>query len=68
MLSLIVNPFTGEKRNCPKKDIVKRELSPVSLMPMGLLFTFTQDEVLDLLAYLESGGNEKAPLFGERKP
>ena len=29
----------------------------------GLLSVLTKDEVLDLLAYIESGGNEKAPAF-----
>lgn len=60
-LSIIVNPFTGERQSYPKEKIVKRELSPVSLMPPGLLFSLSQDEVLDLLAYLESAGETKAP-------
>jgi hypothetical protein len=32
-------------------------------MPPGLLNTFTEDEILDLLAYLESMGDEEHPNF-----
>ena len=32
-------------------------------MPVGLLNTFTQEEILDLLAYLESLGDAKHPNF-----
>jgi putative heme-binding domain-containing protein len=67
LLTLILNPITGERQNFPKGNIVKREMSPVSLMPPGLLSTLTRDEVLDLLAYLESAGNDKAPSFGEAR-
>jgi putative heme-binding domain-containing protein len=65
LLTLIVDPLTGAKQNYPKGNVVKREMSPVSLMPPALLFTLSQDEVLDLLAYLECGGNEKAPMFAK---
>ena len=63
LVTVIVDPFNGTKENIPKNSIAKREMSPVSLMPPGLLNTLTQDEVLDLLAYLQNGGNEKAPAF-----
>ena len=39
-----------------KGDISAYQLSPVSSMPEGLLDTLTRDEILDLIAYLESGG------------
>jgi len=65
LLTLIVDPLTGAKQNYPKNKVVKREASPVSLMPPGLAATLTRDEVLDLLAYLQSGGNEKAPNFAK---
>jgi len=65
LLTLVIDPLTGAKQNYPKGNIVKREASPASLMPPGLLATLTQEEVLDLLAYLQSGGNEKAPNFAK---
>ena len=40
-----------------RKAIVTRKSSPVSMMPKGLLDTLSQDEILDLVAYLESAGN-----------
>ncbi len=39
-----------------RKDILSIEASKLSPMPDGLLSVLTQDEVLDLLAYLVSGG------------
>lgn len=56
LLSLIIDPLTGARQNFPVGSVEKREMSPVSLMPRGLLFTLSQEDVLDLLAYLESGG------------
>ncbi|HUE71544.1 MAG TPA: PQQ-dependent sugar dehydrogenase [Pirellulaceae bacterium] len=38
-----------------KREIEENRLSDTSPMPAGLLDTFTAQEVLDLLAYLESG-------------
>ena len=40
--------------------------SKVSLMPTGLLNNLTEDEILDLLAYLKSGGNPESPEFAQR--
>ncbi|MCO6456974.1 MAG: PQQ-dependent sugar dehydrogenase [Pirellulaceae bacterium] len=39
-----------------KGDIERHSESPVSPMPAGLLNTLDRDEIMDLLAYLESGG------------
>ena len=48
----------GEKpKEVAKADIARREGSEVSLMPLGLLSTLTKEDILDLLAYLEGGGN-----------
>lgn len=38
-----------------RNEIVSRSTSPLSLMPEGLLNSLTQDEILDLLAFLEFG-------------
>ena len=37
-----------------KSDIESQQRSNVSWMPTGLLDTFTKDDILDLLTYLES--------------
>ena len=39
--------------------------SPTSMMPAGLINTLKRDEILDLLAYLVSGGDPKHPMFQE---
>ncbi len=43
-----------------KKDIASRQASTLSPMPQGLVGVLTKDDMLDLLAYLESG--MKAPV------
>jgi len=57
------NPLEPETIAVKKSEIESRELSKVSPMPAGLLNTFTEDEILDLLAYLESLGDAKHPNF-----
>ena len=47
----------------PLADIASRQPSKVSAMPTGLLNQLTAEEILDLLAYIEAGGKEKAANF-----
>jgi putative heme-binding domain-containing protein len=65
LVTVIIDPFSGEKQNISAGNIAKKEKSPVSLMPPGLITSLSQDEVLDLLAYLQSGGDEKAAAFAK---
>ncbi|PHS03321.1 MAG: hypothetical protein COA78_18365 [Blastopirellula sp.] len=46
-------------------DIEAIKASPVSMMPAGLLSTMKKEDILDLLAYLISGGNPEHALFAE---
>jgi putative heme-binding domain-containing protein len=46
-----------------KSDIKSRQLSKVSPMPPGLISTLNKQEVLDLLAYLESAANRDSAVF-----
>ena len=48
-----------------RKEIDLLEVSEVSAMPSGLLNPMTQDEVLDLVAYLLSGGDESHRYFSK---
>ena len=48
-----------------KGDIARVTPSDVSPMPTGLLITLSRDEILDLLAYLVSGGNPKHRAYTE---
>ena len=47
----------------PLSEIARREPSKVSAMPTGLLNNLKQEEVLDLLAYIEAMGKAKADNF-----
>jgi putative heme-binding domain-containing protein len=47
-----------------RKRIVRMEASKVSPKPTGLLNLLTEDEVLDLLAYVLSGGRPDVAMFG----
>jgi putative heme-binding domain-containing protein len=58
------NPFDpAATTTVAKADVRSRELSRVSLMPPGLLNTLSEEEILDLLAYLESAGDPAHPNF-----
>lgn len=62
-LVLQPNPLLPEKIEIKKANIEKRAPSKVSPMPQGLVNTFTKDEILDLLAYIESAGRKDHPAF-----
>ena len=57
ILNLAVNPLNPEEIvKVIKGDIAERVVSKVSMMPPTLLNTLTEEEILDLLMYLSSGG------------
>ncbi|MGC1274944.1 MAG: PQQ-dependent sugar dehydrogenase [Planctomycetaceae bacterium] len=56
-----VNASTGETVAVARDDVEASQPSDVSPMPNGLLDTLTQDEILDLLAYLRSAGEQDGP-------
>ncbi|MCE3017637.1 MAG: c-type cytochrome [Pirellula sp.] len=57
----------GNFTNIKRGDIAEMRASKVSMMPTGLLDTLSSDEVVDLLAYLKSGGNPKHEIYGGKK-
>lgn len=58
------NPFAPDLRSrVLKRDVAKIEPSPVSLMPPSLINALNEGELLDLLAYLTSGGDSNAAAF-----
>ncbi len=63
---VVVNPLTQTKVEVLKADIEKRTASKISPMPTGLVNNLTKDEILDLIAYLESGGKETVAAFGKK--
>jgi putative heme-binding domain-containing protein len=58
------NPFAPEVlKKVPKKNVVSKKYSAVSIMLPGLINTLGPDELRDLMAYLKAGGNPDAPAF-----
>ncbi len=63
-IALVENPLAkAEPMRIQKSEIDERSLSPISIMPKGLLDRLTRDEVLDLIAYVTARGNEASHLF-----
>ncbi len=62
-LVVLISPLTNTRVQVPKSQIESRTGAKLSPMPEGLANVLTRDEILDLLAYLESGGNRNAPAF-----
>lgn len=59
----MTNPLTQTTAEVSKAGVDKRAASKISPMPEGLVNTFTKEEILDLIAYLESGSRENAAAF-----
>jgi putative heme-binding domain-containing protein len=47
----------------PKADIKSEAPSPVSPMPVGLLNPFTREQILDLMVFLDAGGDPDAAIY-----
>jgi hypothetical protein len=57
------SPLSEETITVAAPDILTRELSVISPMPTGLLNVLEREEILDLLAFLESGGDAAHAAF-----
>ncbi len=57
------DPFGYSKVEVAKADVARREAATVSMMPAGLFNNLQLDEVLDVIAYLQSAGDKSAPAF-----
>jgi len=53
----------NQRMNIDRKQVKSIEVSKVSPMPPMLLSMLKEDEVLDLLAYILSGGDKKNDMF-----
>ena len=63
-VTLLPNPLKQESRiTLPRSDVEEFDASPISTMPMSLLITYSRDEILDLLAFIQSGAQPSSPLF-----
>ncbi len=57
------NPLSPETVEIGKSLIRKRTVSEISPMPAGLLNALKAEQILDLLAYIEAGGDPKKANF-----
>ena len=58
------NPYDPAQRlSIAKADIASEALSPVSIMPPGLINRLNEKELLDLLAYLMAGGDAEHKVY-----
>ena len=62
---IVVQPslLSSERVAIKKAEIAERRPSKISPMPEGLVNLLTEDEIHDLLAYIESTGKERATNF-----
>jgi len=56
-LTIQTGPSDALIQTVKKSEIKERQPQSSSAMPVGLLYTLSKEQILDLLAYLESGGN-----------
>lgn len=64
-IKIAPNPYTTAYTiTLPTSEIVKRQTSPVSPMPPGLLNRLNKEEIEDLYRFILSGGEETHKLYG----
>lgn len=62
-MTIVTGPPQVKEQKVMKSSIEFQRNSPVSIMPAALLNTLDKEEILDLLAYVLSGGNAKDAAF-----
>ncbi len=64
-LTIRANPLSNETVKLKKSDIAKQRPARLSLMPEGLVDTLSEEEILDMIAYLRSAGNKDDKAFSQ---
>jgi putative heme-binding domain-containing protein len=62
-LVVITDPIKSTKVEVRKSNIADRRISKLSPMPEGLVNFMTEEQILDLIAYLQSGGKKTFAAF-----
>jgi putative heme-binding domain-containing protein len=63
-IQVLTNPLEPDRLTAlPKAKVKARKPSTLSSMPAGLLSTLSREEILDLVAFVESGGDPTHRLF-----
>lgn len=57
----------GNLTTISQDEIEETLVAKISMMPAALINTLNKDEVLDLIAYLQSGGDPDSPVFAGAK-
>ena len=65
-LMVLTDMFDPSKLESIKRGTIEEmQSSPNSMMPEGLLNTFSEEEILDLMAFLRAGGNPEHEVFSK---
>ncbi len=64
-LTIRANPLSSETVKLKKADIAEKRPARLSLMPEGLIDTLNEEEILDMVAYVRSGGNKDDKAFAK---
>jgi putative heme-binding domain-containing protein len=62
-IALRPSPFSNATESIKKSQIEIRRPAKLSIMPEGLINVLSEDDVLDMIAYLRSAGNPKDKAF-----
>ncbi|WP_246146370.1 c-type cytochrome [Rubripirellula lacrimiformis] len=63
-LAVMTNMLDPSSQTQVNRDTIETtKPATTSMMPAGLIDTFTDEEIADLVAYLRAGGNAKHPIF-----
>jgi len=62
-LVVMTDQIRSTKVEVRKGDVTSRHASKISPMPEGLVNCMTEDQILDLIAYLQSGGKKSYAAF-----
>jgi len=64
ILQVVTNPAApNETTDIPKVEVKDRKVSPISIMPPGLVNSMNKTEIMDLIAYILSGGDKANAMF-----
>jgi hypothetical protein len=67
-ISVMVDPLARCEPTVVRKDEIEdRKMSPVSIMPKGLLNRLSREEILDLVAYVISRADKTSPVYAAGK-
>ena len=66
---IVVAPIMMAPRSTleiPQADVKSEQPATISAMPAGLVNGFTRDQIVELLAYLDAGGDRYAPVYRKK--